>query len=156
MKTGKSAYLRRKEKADILITIGKPGEKEKFMEIQMKRIRNCAFIVVLLIFLLSGSMREAYLRVEILSKDEEELTLTVRVVDFGAYPDVTKGRIPVGTEGEIDCSNLMITGPLMFFIMEGSERIVSYVDTGQTDFPITIYSLENTHYFDERMESHTK
>ena len=64
--------MRRKEKADILITIGKPGEKEKFMEVQMKRIRNCAFIIVLLIFLLSGSMREAYLRVEILSKDKED------------------------------------------------------------------------------------
>ena len=90
----------------------------------------------------------AYLRVRVLSKDIEAKTMQVRVVDFGSFAGVNIGSVPVGTEGELDCSELMMMGG----IKEG-EWVISYLDQGQTRFPLRIYSIESTENFSERVQN---
>lgn len=89
----------------------------------------------------------AYLRVKVMSKDTKAKTMQVKVVDFGSFSGVNIGKVPVNTEGELDCSELLFAGG----IKEG-EWVVSYIDKGQTTLPLTVYSIENIDEFCERVK----
>ena len=90
----------------------------------------------------------AYLRVKIITKDKEVKTMHVIVSSFGPLSGVNIGNVPVGSEGELDCSNLLMMGG----IKEDAEWIVSYKDEKQSNLPLTIYSIENIDSFTERLK----
>lgn len=89
----------------------------------------------------------AYLHVKVLAKDYDEKKLQVKVVDFDSVSGVNIGDVPVGSEGELDCSGLLIFGGFK----EGAEFIVSYKDENQVNLPLYIYSLESIEHFNEHI-----
>lgn len=60
--------------------------------------------------------------------------------------DINIGDVPVATEGELDCSELITIGG----IKEDSEWIISYVDENQKSFPLSVYSIESIENFSQR------
>lgn len=89
----------------------------------------------------------AYLHVKVLAKDYDEKKLQVKILDFDSVSGVNIGDVPVGSEGELDCSDLLIFGGFK----EGAEFIVSYKDENQVNLPLYIYSLESIDSFNERI-----
>ena len=84
----------------------------------------------------------AYLRVEVLSCDKDE----VRVLDFGDADGVNVGAVPVGTQGTADCADLLS----MAMMIGSGEWIITYADLGQQTFPLRLTSIENPEHFAER------
>lgn len=89
----------------------------------------------------------AYLHVKVLAKDYDEKKLQVKILDFDSVSGVNIGDVPVGSEGELDCSDLLIFGGFK----EGAEFIVSYKNENQVNLPLYIYSLESIDNFNERI-----
>ena len=89
----------------------------------------------------------AYLHVNVIAKDYDEKKLQVKILDFDSVSGVNIGDVPVGSEGELDCSDLLIFGGFK----EGAEFIVSYKDENQFNLPLHIYSLESIDNFNERI-----
>lgn len=89
----------------------------------------------------------AYLHVKVLAKDYDEKKLQVKILDFDSVSGVNIGDVPVGSEGELDCSDLLIFAGFK----EGAEFIVSYKDENQVNLPLYIYSLESIDSFNERI-----
>lgn len=89
----------------------------------------------------------AYLHVKVLAEDYDEKKLQVKILDFDSVSSVNIGDVPVGSEGELDCSDLLIFGGFK----EGAEFIVSYKDENQVNLPLNIYSLESIDSFNERI-----
>lgn len=89
----------------------------------------------------------AYLHVKVLAKDYDEKKLQVKILDFDSVSGVNIGDVPVESEGELDCSDLLIFGGFK----EGAEFIVSYKDENQVNLPLNIYSLESIDSFNERI-----
>ena len=89
----------------------------------------------------------AYLHVELISKDSDSKTMEVKIIDFDSSFDINVGDIPVGTQGTLDCSDL-----LMFpFFKDGKDFIISYKDDNQIDLPLRISSVESIAHFNESL-----
>lgn len=85
----------------------------------------------------------AYLWVRVTARDEDARTVEVEVVD-GDVGSHRRGEVPVGATGTLDCSELL-TGTLA--IRPGTTWVVSYVDEGQTELPVTLCSAETPEHF---------
>ena len=76
----------------------------------------------------------AYLRVEVLSRDKDAKTLEVRVLDFGDAGGLNVGAVPLGTQGTVDCADLLS----MAMMIDSGEWIITYTDLGQQAFPLRL------------------
>lgn len=90
----------------------------------------------------------AYVRARVVARDADSRTLTVEVEPWeGAADGVNVSSLEPGTEGQIDCSDLLTVAG----IKEGAAWIFSYRDAGQASFPVTVVSIESPESFAERV-----
>lgn len=96
----------------------------------------------------------SYVCIKIVEIDIENFIIWGEVIGFEdvSLSGVNVGLLSYGSVGLIDISGM--NGPFYSFfklMTEGQIYVVSYVDRGQTDFPIEAVSFENMISFRERV-----